>query len=61
MTLGFEVFVHDVIAATVTAPWPRSNVVPSPSVTATLAAGADVYVGSAASNAALEPDSSMRS
>src|SRR5665213_3963278 len=29
MTLGFEVLVHDVIAAITTSPWPRSKSVPS--------------------------------
>ena len=33
MTLGFEVLVHEVIAATATAPWSSVYFVPSPSVT----------------------------
>src|SRR3954447_15478512 len=33
ITDGFEVFVHDVIAAIATAPWSTSNAVPSSSVT----------------------------
>ena len=33
MTDGLDVFVHDVIAAIVTAPWSMTNSVPSPSVT----------------------------
>ena len=33
MTLGFEVFVHEVIAAIATAPWSSVNCAPSSSVT----------------------------
>src|SRR5579884_3411321 len=33
ITNGFDVLVHEVIAATTTAPWSRSNSVPSPSRT----------------------------
>ncbi len=46
ITLGFDVLVQEVIAAIVTAPWSRSNDVPSASVTATFLLGRPMSAGS---------------
>src|SRR4051794_35808067 len=45
ITYGFEVFVHDVIAAMTTAPWSRSNDAPSDNVTGTDARGRSAAFG----------------
>ena len=47
ITDGFEVLVHEVIAAIVTAPWSRVNVVPSASVTSTGSLGRPPSFGAA--------------
>jgi len=60
MTEGFEVLVHDVIAAMATAPWPMSTGVP-PMVVLTTASGLEVYEPSADSKEAFESLSSTRS
>src|SRR4051794_10814473 len=47
ITDGFDVLVHDVIAAMTTAPWSSSNSVPSPSVTTTGSLGRPASAGAA--------------
>ena len=47
ITDGFEVFVHEVIAAIATAPWSSSNFVPSASVTSAGLLGRPPSLGAA--------------
>src|SRR3954466_14721306 len=47
ITNGFDVFVHDVIAATTTAPWSSSYSAPSSSVTRTASLGRPPSAGAA--------------